>query len=564
MMGIRHFLAGVIVCCCLFVQTVTGQVYNYYYGNIHAHTGYSDGNQGANSAYNSARACYQYARQSLHTDYFGISEHNHSMAGMVKSDYHRGILEADSVNQNNVFSTLFGMEYGVINNGGHVLVYGIDSLIGWEAGNYDIYNSEYDYNSLFNLIASRQNAFAYLAHMNTTDYGDLLSQPYNATWDQAIVGLAMRSGPAFSTDTTYSNPSSSTYNTRFQDLLKKGYHVSVGMDEDNHYITFDRASKGRTVVLAMSLTRANILDAFRNRRFYASDDWNAHADFRINNHVMGTIFSDVNNPALSISLSDPDGESITGIKIWYGIPGSGVTATVLTSNTNSSSLNFTHSISNGSSYYYYAEITQADGDKIWTAPIWVTKTASPLPVELIQFDAEKVNKSVALTWTTSAEINNDHFAIMRAGPENIFSEIHEVPGNGNATYFHSYSYTDNNPLAGINYYRLDQIDFDGRVNSLKTTAVDFSGKIFDVAFFSNPFPGNQISFAVQSANKASITAEIYNSIGTLVFSSSMDVNKGFNNYTLKDQFFSQGIYLVKITEPVSGESVTGKIMTGGF
>ncbi|CAN5563262.1 hypothetical protein BH11BAC1_BH11BAC1_04140 [soil metagenome] len=548
----------------MLVQPVFAQVYNYYYGNIHAHSGYSDGNQAANASYNSAKKCFQYAAQSLHTNYFGISDHNHSMAGMLKPDYQKGRLESDSVNQDNIFTTLYGMEYGVINNGGHVIVYGIDSLIGWEAGNYDIFNSEYDYNSLFNMIAGRQNAFAYLAHMNATDYGNLLGQPYNATWDQAIVGLAMKNGPAFSTDTTYSNPSTTTYNTRFQDLLKKGYHVSVGIDQDSHYITFDRSSQGRTVVLATSLTRTNMIDAFRNRRFYASEDWNAQADFRVNNHLMGSIFTDINNPTINILITDPDVEAVSSIKIWFGIPGSGTTATVLTSNFNSSTLNFTHSISTGSTYYYYAEITQADGNKIWTAPVWVTKISSPLPVELIHFSATREEQSVLLSWITASEINNDHFNVLRGETNNDFTEICQLDGSGNTSTMRSYSVLDNEPLRGINYYRLDQVDIDGTVNQLKTVALNFSDRIFDVTFFPNPVSGSHISFGVQTVLKGSIQVEIYSSFGELVYTGNEALEKGFNSLVIDGKHFHSGIYMYKITDTISGEVMTGKIEIENF
>jgi len=354
-------------------HSANAQTYNYYYGNIHSHTQYSDGNKAADTAYTTSRACYQYAKQSLHANFLGISEHNHLQAGMHLADYHLGISEADSANQDGVFTALHGMEYGVITNGGHVIVYGIDSLIGWEAGNYDIYNGEYDYDGLFKKVNSHSGAFAYLAHMQTTDYNNLISQPYNVAWDSSIVGLAMRSGPAFSTDTSYADPSSSIYNARYQDLLKRGYHVGVGMDHDNHYITFERENKARTVVLATSLTRANIMDAYRHRRFYASDDWNANVNFTVGGNIMGSVVSSTSDPIISISVADGDGELCSSIKIWYGVPGSNIAAATLTSVSNSNTLNYTHSIGLNSSYYYYAEITQTDGDKIYTSPVWYTK-----------------------------------------------------------------------------------------------------------------------------------------------------------------------------------------------
>ena len=543
----------------LMISQPCAQTYDYYYGNIHAHSEYSDGNMAGTSGYFTAKPCFLYGKNSLHMDYLGISEHNHSLAGMSIANFHKGLKEADTVNQSGVFSTLYGMEYGVINNGGHCIVYGIDSLIGWETGNYDIYNSEYDYNSLFNKIAAHPGSFAYFAHMQPLDYDSILLKPYNAIWDSAIVGLAMRSGPAFSTDTTYSNPSASTYNARFQDLLKKGYHVSVGMDHDNHYITFGRETKERTVVLAQSLSRADIMDAFRHRRFYASDDWNAKVDYRINGTIMGSTMSSNSNPSLTISVTDPDAEAVSSIKIWYGVPGSGVTATTLTSNTNSATLNFTHSIATGTTFYYYAEITQADGDKMWTAPIWFTKSSAPLPVELLTFSAEKKAQLVSVNWETEAEVNNDYFSLKRSGNDLDFGEIARIKGAGTSTMKHAYAFEDNFPLQGINYYRLDQFDFDGTESSSKTVVVKFSGREKSVTVLSNPVVNHEISFSVRTDNDEEFSTELINDQGNCIYATKNFLSKGIDLYHIPVSSFSNGIYFLKISFHESGETRIAKV-----
>ncbi len=69
---------------------------------------------------------------------------------------------------------------------------------------------EYNYTTLFNKITARPGAFAYLAHPQATDYGNLLST-YSANAYQAVIGMAARSGPAFSTNSTYSDPATSDF-----------------------------------------------------------------------------------------------------------------------------------------------------------------------------------------------------------------------------------------------------------------------------------------------------------------------------------------------------------------
>ena len=358
------------------VEKLQAQPYYYCFGNIHSHSSYSDGNQANNPAFNTPADCFNYANASLNVNYWGISDHNHSAAGMQLANYRKGIRQADSLNTDPNFITMYGMEYGVISTGGHVIIYGIDSLVGWETNNYQIYNGQNDYASLFNMVASRTNAYAYLAHMDSVDYSNIVNLPYNAVWDSALAGISLRNGPAFSTDTNYTNPSTSSYLARYQDLLRRGYHVAPGIDQDNHYITFGRTSEARTVVLSDSLTRSSLYRAIRRSRFYASDDFNATLDFKINNQVMGSILQGNTNPQISASLTDLNGENVSSIRLLYGIPGGTTNATTLQIFSNTNTMNFTHIMPINTSYYYYLEITQQDGDKIWSAPIWYTKTSA--------------------------------------------------------------------------------------------------------------------------------------------------------------------------------------------
>ena len=361
-----------LLCIFLFCGLLKAQTLNYYYGNIHAHTSYSDGNKdSATSNMTTPIQDFNYARQSLQTDFYGISEHNHNGAGMLSPYYfNKGLKDADSANVDGQFVAMYGMEWGVISTGGHVLIYGFDSLCGWDFGNNEIYVPQTDYMKLWKTINRKQNTFAYLAHPQYDDYSNLFSQPVNAIADSAIIGMAMRSGPAFSTNNNYSNPSSSTYLARYNDALKQGYHIGVGLDHDTHNSVFDRQSAGRLVVMAPILNRQEIIGAFKRIRFYSSDDWNVKVDFKVNTMPMGSDFVNAGNPTIAVSITDPDGEATSLISVYYGVPGSGIAPTLLTSVNNSNTLNYTHNITDGSKYYYYLYVSQADGNKIWSSPIW--------------------------------------------------------------------------------------------------------------------------------------------------------------------------------------------------
>ena len=354
---------------------VQAQTLNHYFGNIHAHTSYSDGNKDSLvSGMTTPLQGFNYAKQSTQIDFYGISEHNHYSAGMPSPIYYqKGLADANAATVDGQFVAMYGMEWGVISSGGHMLVYGFDSLCGWDFGPQEIYVQEADYSKLYSVINRKNNSFAYLAHPQNDDYNNLFTQSFNAVADQAIVGIAMRSGPAFSTNNNYSNPTSSNYLTRYNDALKRGYHVGPGIDHDTHNSVFGRQSAARLVVLAPLLNRTEIYNAFRQRRFYASDDWNLEVNFKIQNQPMGSEITNAGNPTLSVSINDPDLESTTSVTVFSGVAGSGSAPTQLTSVNNSNSFNYTHLASSNVEYYYYLYIVQADGDKIWTAPIWYTR-----------------------------------------------------------------------------------------------------------------------------------------------------------------------------------------------
>jgi hypothetical protein len=176
------------------------------YGNLHGHSTHSDGRPSTLEPAND----YEYARKAAGMDFLGISEHNHATAGLQIANYHKGNYQADTANgklnaAGKTFTALHGMEWGTISGGGHVIVYGMyDTLIGWEPNNYDVFVQKSDYMALFERIRRVPWAIATLAHPNTTDFTGLTGG-YKGVADSAVSSVAIESGPAFSTSTTYDN-----------------------------------------------------------------------------------------------------------------------------------------------------------------------------------------------------------------------------------------------------------------------------------------------------------------------------------------------------------------------
>jgi hypothetical protein len=88
--------------------------------------------------------------------------------------------------------------------------------------------------------------------------------------------------------------------------------------------------------------------------------------------------------------------------------------------------------------------------------------AVTLPIELLYFNSKNNNSTTELIWSTATEIDNDYFSIQRSPNGRDYTEIGQVKGAGTSYEPHDYTFTDEHPLQGKNYYRLKQVDFDGK------------------------------------------------------------------------------------------------------
>jgi hypothetical protein len=537
--------------------TTNDPLNNYYFGNLHGHSDYSDGNKD-NPGY-TPYVDYNYAMSSQCMDYLGISEHNHYTAGTKLSNYHLGVTQATNFTAAFPgFIALYGMEWGVISNGGHVLVYsdGMDNLWGWETGsggwgvtdNYDVFITKSDYtgaNGLFKTVNDNSvtNTFATLAHPNTSDFGNLYNIAFNAVADAAVTGVAVESGPAFSTNTTYTDPASSlSYLSYYQKLLSKGYHLAPTIDHDNHNTTFGRTTYSRSAVVAPSLSKTEIIKGYRNMHVYATQDCDIKVDFTLNTKIMGSTLVAAGAPVIAVTITDAT-TSTSGaiIKLMYGVPGSNINATVINSATGSTLTYIDNNLANLTSGYYYIDITNGSS-RVITAPVWYTRSDNGvLPVTFSLFTAQKLDKSVKLSWTTEQEINSSHFIVERSADGRTWQSIATVAAAGNSTNRLTYTSYDNLPLNGTGYYRIKQLDIDGKfqVSVVRNVRFDFG---YMVSLAPNPAK-DLVTITMDKINSTNSVIQFFDAAGNLVFTEK--TNQSAIN--INTSAFTRGLYFIKVT-----------------
>ena len=178
----------------------------------------------------------------------------------------------------------------------------------------------------------------------------------------------------------------------------------------------------------------------------------------------------------------------------------------------------------------------------------ITSSSGPLPVELTEFRAESRDTRVRLYWITATESNNDYFIIERSPNGIEYTAIAKIKGAGTTRTYNKYTTYDTDPLQGISYYRLKQMDYNSVYKYSPVVSVEFSG-ILDFSFFPNPaHSGEEISFTLdKNAGLKEVTASITDLTGNLLWSENISIASGNKaEFALSRLNLSEGIYLVKI------------------
>jgi len=409
-----------------------GFPFNFYYGSLHTQTSFTDGGHPNNSTCASSTThvagdftppmAYDYARNTAHVDFLGISDHNHLFenacpgctSAQVIQRYHDGLNAAAAASVDGAFVAIYGMEWGYISNDnfpmeGHVNLYEVPKLFGWESGFYEVFTDPagINYPTMYSVTKANPSVWGSIGGFNhpaTTTGGDFNNYGYTVDGDDVIATTAVISGPASGFSTTQADtgnryagpntamyPSWATYDT-YNRVLGAGFHVAPVADSDVHCSNYGTSVHDRTGILATSLTKANIMDALKNRRVFATSDANVQLVYTLVDltnsitHYMGEGSNRVQGPVpvtgqvkLHVSIFDPDpGDTVASIKIFEPVPNNTTGQSTLIASGTASPFDYTFTPPTGKhTYYVYATLTT--GAEMWSAPIWINASVPTTP-----------------------------------------------------------------------------------------------------------------------------------------------------------------------------------------
>lgn len=196
----------------------------------------------------------------------------------------------------------------------------------------------------------------------------------------------------------------------------------------------------------------------------------------------------------------------------------------------------------------------SDGKQGNWAPMTVN-WSQPLPVTLVSFKAEKNGSLVSLSWTTSEERNNLGFDILRSSDATVWEKIGFVKSQAEKSYvtgLFTYTFRDAIPLKSDGYYRLKQIDYDGKYQLGPVRSVSPNENSISLTIYPNPTDDRLVVDGLSGGE----TIQVVNESGQQVLVTRNDSGK---DKVLNIKSWKTGVYVLTLTEK-DGRSVSKRVV----
>jgi hypothetical protein len=191
------------------------------------------------------------------------------------------------------------------------------------------------------------------------------------------------------------------------------------------------------------------------------------------------------------------------------------------------------------------DFVEKTGVNVMSTFALASSVTNTLPVNLLFFEGKLVNDEVQLQWSTAQEFNSDHFDIERSEDGRQFSTIAKLPAKGNSNTTSQYNYTDAASFNSVMYYRLKQVDLDGKTNFSGIVAISKKSVNSLVSVYPNPGVGPyHIRFMSEAVTNANL--QVMDKKGNLVLNRSMQTKKGLNEWKVDLGWLPAGNYYLRL------------------
>ncbi|MGC8872873.1 MAG: Ig-like domain-containing protein [Chloroflexia bacterium] len=367
-------------------RTGPAPVFHCYHGDLHNHTSYSDGSGTPAEALAVGRA--------NGLDFMALTDHSYALDDV---EWEATLEAVNAATVPGEFVALRGAEW-TQGSQGHINVYNtvrhpMRSDMGYAYGDYvpgleDGATVIGFYTWLVHtgtVAVDETGTFAQFNHPGWLNFDDWAFHP------EALEMIPLAEmGNGYGASYTWSEEQSIR-------ALDYGWHVAPTDNADMHISEWG-AHPMRTGIWATALTKVGVMEALRARRTFASEDVNYELAFKANGYWMGSVIPNAGTLAFDISGYDPDDGGSALVEVV------GDTGRVVVSATVGSDFRWTPSLPVPPGVqYYYVRVTQSDGDRIASAPIWTQGTDD---IAVTDFTVQPSIPTTATASLLSARVTN--------------------------------------------------------------------------------------------------------------------------------------------------------------
>ena len=171
--------------------------------------------------------------------------------------------------------------------------------------------------------------------------------------------------------------------------------------------------------------------------------------------------------------------------------------------------------------------------------------AALLPVELLYFIADPQQNQVELDWATGSEEDNAYFEVERSKDGFNWENIDKVSGAGNSNTEIRYESIDKQPIPGLSYYRIKQVDYDGTYTYSDIETVNYTTReAAEIDIY--PIPTSDHIYVESSTSLDQTQVRLLNNVGQAMTVSTIE--NGTYRVGLDLSNLAKGMYFLQLTE----------------